>query len=70
MTRTEALRQALEAVWSGADRVDAEAVMDHLADAGFEVTETPEGRRSAKHRGTFDELPLASTVGLPKKAAS
>lgn len=66
MNPTEALRVALEAVWSGADRLDAEAVLDHLIDQGFEVTQTPEGRRSAAERGTLDELPLASTSRLPK----
>lgn len=36
--RREVLQQALEAVWSGADFTDADAVLDHLADLGATVT--------------------------------
>lgn len=62
MSRTEALQRALAEVWSGADRLDAEAVLDHLMDAGFEVTQMAAARRAMKER----QLPLGSTAGLPK----
>lgn len=66
MTRIEAMRLALEAVWSGADLADAECVLDHLEDQGWMVTLTPAARRSQEERGAVDELPLASTTRLPK----
>lgn len=66
MSRTEALRLALEHVWSGAGRVDAECVEDHLGDLGFEVVEMSAARRGSK-RSHAVELPLAGTRGLPKK---
>lgn len=65
VSRTEALRIALERVWDGAERIDAEAVMDHLADQGFELIQMS-ATRAASRRGNFDELPFASTAGLPK----
>ena len=41
MSRTEALQRALSAVWSGADTTDAECVLDHIRDAGFDVVWRP-----------------------------
>lgn len=35
----EALRSALAAVWSGADELDTDAVIDHLTDIGFRVVQ-------------------------------
>lgn len=67
MSPQEALRCALAAVWAGADRIDAEAVTDQLADLGFVVVERPE---VAPHALRNRELPFASTAGLPKKAVS
>jgi hypothetical protein len=70
MNRTEALRVALAEVWSGADRIDAEAVLDHLSDQGYEVVQIPAARRAAEERGTVDELPLASTRPLGKRRSA
>lgn len=39
MTAVEALTEALAAVWSGANDVDAEAVVDQLDDLGFKIVE-------------------------------
>lgn len=50
MSRTEALRVALAEVWSGAETVDAECVMDHLADQGFEIVQMPPARARSKKR--------------------
>lgn len=59
MTPTEVLQRALAEVYSGADRLDAEAVMDHLTDLGAEVRWVPPAQ---------EPLPLASTRRMPKKA--
>lgn len=37
--RREVAQQALEAVWSGADFADADAVLDQLADRGWTISE-------------------------------
>jgi hypothetical protein len=67
MSRTEALQVALAAVWSGADELDAEAVLDHLADQGFDVVDMS-AKRAASKRGAFDEVPpAASTQSLSKR---
>lgn len=64
MTRRELddLTLALSNVWSGADRVDAEAVADHLYDLGWV------GLRAAPPvRPSQPVLPVASTAGLVKR---
>lgn len=65
MNRTEALRQALEHVWSGAEWIDAECVEDQLHDLGFEVVQMPRARAASKRRH-HEDLP-SSTRGLVKK---
>lgn len=67
MSRTEALRVALAEVWSGAQRIDAEAVMDHLADNGFEVVQMPAARKASKQRRI---IPPAVTSRLPKRRSA
>lgn len=37
MNRFEALRRALEAVYSGEQRLETEAVVDQLDDLGYEI---------------------------------
>lgn len=63
MNRTEALRQAVEHVYSGAQTIDAECIEDALHDLGYEVVPMPR----AANRVHEVELPLASTRGLPKR---
>lgn len=61
------LQLALAAVWSGADRLDAEAVADHLEDLGWvglNPAPPPLPRREQA------ELPLASTKGLTRRRSS
>lgn len=67
MNRTVALERALAEVYSGAGRLEAEAVLDHLMDQGFEVTQMAAARRAMKQRA---ELPFVSTRGLPKRRSS
>lgn len=38
MSSLAAVQRAAEAVWPGADLVDAEAFLDHLDDEGYRVT--------------------------------
>jgi hypothetical protein len=59
------LQHALAAVWSGADRLDAEAVADQLADLGWVGLRAAPPRRLEQ-----DPLPLASTRALPKKRSA
>lgn len=65
MSRTDALRIALAEVWSGAEHLDAEAVMDHLADNGFEIVQMPSARKASRQRRIIP--PGASTAALPKR---
>lgn len=59
MSRTEAMQRALAEVYSGADRLDAEAVLDQLSDLEWDVVLRPPAQ---------EPLPLASTRRMPKKA--
>jgi hypothetical protein len=59
------LQHSLANVWSGADRLDAEAVADHLSDLGWVGLRAAPPARPAQ-----DPLPLASTRRLPKRASA
>lgn len=50
MSRTEAVRQALEALYDGASVDDAEALLDQLTDRGFEVVAMSAVRAASKRR--------------------
>lgn len=68
MNSTAALHLALTEVWFTAERIDAEAVEDQLADLGYEVTPISEARVAEKER--FRELRDASTSGLAKRRSA
>ncbi len=69
MSRTEALRQAVEHVYTGADTIDAECIQDALADLGFEIVQMSAARAGSKRR-TRPDLPTGITKRLPKRRST